>query len=86
MRGYVRFRPFNAAILAQVARIARNLAVWRLFAGLTIPLFPLLAQARGASTALVSSMFSLRALASTLVRIPFGEPRILRMRLAALRA
>ncbi len=42
------------------------------FTGVIMPFFPLLAQARGASTPLISSMFSLRSFGSMLTRLPFG--------------
>jgi MFS family permease len=42
------------------------------FTGVIMPFFPLLAQARGASSPEVSSMFSLRAFGSMLTRLPFG--------------
>lgn len=57
------------------------------FIGVIMPFFPLLAQARGASSPLVSSMFSLRSFGSMLTRLPFGVlsnrvPRITLMMIA----
>jgi MFS family permease len=56
------------------------------FTGVVLPFFPLLAQSKGAASADVSALFSLRAFGSMATRLPFGllSNRVPRQRLMML--